>query len=72
MSMQQARRKTPRVIDVDRNGRPKGRVKRWLTKTFKIVVAAAGLVTFVRNFGWKVLAAIVALAGTAGVIALDI
>lgn len=72
MTMVRSPRKTGRVIDVDRRGRVKRGWKYWLTKTFKITVALAGLVTFWRNWGWKLMVAIIALAGTAGAAILDI
>lgn len=40
----------------------KPRWKRWLSKIFKVTVALTGLFTFVRNWGWRVLAAVVAVA----------
>lgn len=67
-----APRKPGRVIEIDARGRPRRGWRYWLTKTFKITVAMAGLVTFWRNWGWKLLVSIIALAGTVGAATIDI
>lgn len=66
------RSRRTRIIEVDGNGRPKRRWKQWLTRTFKITVAVASLIAFWKAWGWRVLAAVIAFAGTAGAAVLEV
>lgn len=60
------RRKTPVVIELDRNGRPKGRWKKWLTNALKLVGTITTVAAFIKNYGWKLFIAVVAFASLIG------
>lgn len=66
MSHTSTRRKTPRVIDVDRRGNTIPRWKRWLKRTFKAIVQVAALYAFLRTWGMRALLVVAAFAATAG------
>lgn len=66
------RRKTPVVIELDRNGRPKGRWKRWLTNALKIVATLTGIFAFIKDYGWKAFGLVVAFAGTIGAAIIEV
>lgn len=66
MMQAQAKRKTLRVIEVDRRGNSVPRWKRWLKRTFKAIVQVAALYAFVRTWGLRALVIVAAFAATAG------
>lgn len=63
---ERAQRKTLRVIDVDRNGKP---VKRWrqrMKQAFEAAMKVAAAFVFVRNWGWKAFAGVLAAGAAIG------
>lgn len=61
-----AHRKTMRVIDVGRNGRPKRRWKQRLKHAFEVATKVMTAFVFVRNWGWKAFAGVFALGAALG------